>query len=179
MITAEKDMVTFVAKDGREVTIRPAEPRDAREITTAVEEIIKAGEFIQKDAPKTVEEEQKFIESVSKQGHMYVVAEVEGEVVGIARVLRGEIRMKRHSGLFRTWLISKVQGMGIGKQLMDYTLKWCKENDMHKLSLTVFTSNEVAYKLYEKVGFKTEGVMKEQAYINGKYVDEVYMSVFF
>ncbi|TYR79989.1 GNAT family N-acetyltransferase [Priestia megaterium] len=179
MITAEKNVVVFEAKDGRKVTIRPAEVEDAKQITTAVEEIIAAGEFIQKDEPKTVEEEQQFIREVAEKNHMYVVAEVEGEVVGIARVLRGEIQMKRHTGLFRTWLVSKVQGMGIGKQLMNYTLKWSKENHLHKLSLTVFASNEVAYKLYEKVGFKQEGILKEQAFINNEYVDEIYMSIFF
>src|SRR6478735_2007739 len=127
MITAEKNIVKFKAKDGREVTIRPAQASDAEHITTAVREIIEAGEFIQKDEPRTVQEEQDFIASVEKNNHMYVVAEVVGEVLGIARVLRGEIKMKRHTGLFRTWLISKAQGMGIGKQFMNYTLNWCKE----------------------------------------------------
>ncbi|CAH0277363.1 MULTISPECIES: GNAT family N-acetyltransferase [Priestia] len=179
MITAEKNIVKFKAKDGREVTIRPAQASDAEHITTAVREIIEAGEFIQKDEPRTVEEEQDFIALVEKNNHMYVVAEVEGEVLGIARVLRGEIKMKRHTGLFRTWLISKAQGMGIGKQFMNYTLNWCKENHLHKLSLTVFASNKVAYELYKKVGFEQEGVMKEQAYFNNEYVDEIYMSIFF
>ncbi|MGE1196323.1 N-acetyltransferase family protein [Priestia megaterium] len=179
MITAEKNIVKFKAKDGREVTIRPAQASDAEHITTAVREIIEAEEFIQKDEPRTVEEEQDFIALVEKNNHMYVVAEVEGEVLGIARVLRGEIKMKRHTGLFRTWLISKAQGMGIGKQFMNYTLNWCKENHLHKLSLTVFASNKVAYELYKKVGFEQEGVMKEQAYFNNEYVDEIYMSIFF
>ncbi|MDW4508590.1 GNAT family N-acetyltransferase [Priestia megaterium] len=179
MITAEKNIVKFKAKDGREVTIRPAQASDAEHITTAVREIIEAGEFIQKDEPRTVEEEQDFIALVEKNNHMYVVAEVEGEVLGIARVLRGEIKMKSHTGLFRTWLISKAQGMGIGKQFMNYTLNWCKENHLHKLSLTVFASNKVAYELYKKVGFEQEGVMKEQAYFNNEYVDEIYMSIFF
>ncbi|AKO92083.1 GNAT family N-acetyltransferase [Priestia filamentosa] len=179
MITAEKNIVKFKAKDGREVTIRPAQASDAEHITTAVREIIEAGEFIQKDEPRTIQEEQNFIAEVEQNNHMYVVAEVEGEVLGIARVLRGEIKMKRHTGLFRTWLISKAQGMGIGKQFMNYTLNWCIENNLHKLSLTVFASNEVAYQLYKKVGFEQEGIMKEQAYFHNEYVDEIYMSIFF
>ncbi len=178
-ITTKNPTVTFEAKNGKRVTIRPAIERDAQYITEAVREIINAGEFIQKDHPRTLEEEISFIEKVIEEGHMYVVAEVEGEIVGIARVLRGEIKMKRHTGLFRTWLVSKAQGMGIGKQFMEYTLNWCRANDLHKLSLTVFASNPVAKTLYEKVGFQEEGVFKEQAFINGQYVDEIYMSVFF
>jgi len=69
MITAEKNIVKFKAKDGREVTIRPAQASDAEHITTAVREIIEAGEFIQKDEPRTVQEEQDFIASVEKNNH--------------------------------------------------------------------------------------------------------------
>ncbi|WP_110112314.1 GNAT family N-acetyltransferase [Bacillus sp. CGMCC 1.16541] len=180
MLTIENnEVVTFEAKDGRTVTIRPAEAKDAVQITTAVKEIIEAGEFIQKDHPRSLEEEIEFINQVKENGHMYVVAEVEGTVVGIARVLRGEIQMKRHTGLFRTWLISKAQGMGIGKQFMEYTLNWCKKNELRKLCLTVFASNPVAFELYKKMGFEEEGTYKEQAYINGEYVDEIFMSLFF
>lgn len=174
-----KEVVTFESKDGREVTIRPAEGKDAVQITTAVKEIIDAGEFIQKDQPRTLEEEIEFINHVKQNGHMYVVAEVEGKVVGIARVLRGEIHMKRHTGLFRTWIVSQAQGMGIGKQFMEYTLNWCRRNELRKLCLTVFASNPVAFELYKKVGFKEEGIYKEQAYINGEYIDEIFMSLFF
>lgn len=179
MTTMFMQTTTFEAKNGKMVTIRPAEERDAQQITTAVQEIIEAGQYIQKEAPREIEEEKAFIRSIVKKENMYVVAEVEGEVVGIARVLRGDLQMKHHTGMFRTWLIAKVQGMGIGKKLMEYTLEWCGEQKLHKLCLTVFASNPVAYELYKKAGFHEEGVMKEQACLNGEYVDEIFMAIFF
>ncbi|MDI5787956.1 GNAT family N-acetyltransferase [Bacillus licheniformis] len=69
--------------------------------------------------------------------------------------------MKRHTGLFRTWLHSKAQGLGIGREIMSYTLKWCRLHRLHKLCLTVFR-NEAALSLYKKSGFIVEGVQKEQ-----------------
>ncbi|MFC3884106.1 GNAT family N-acetyltransferase [Bacillus songklensis] len=179
MTTAMMQTVIFEAKNGKMVTIRPAQERDAEQITTAVQEIIEAGQYIQKEEPGTIEEEKRFIRSVEKKENMYVVAEVDGEVVGIARVLRGDLQMKHHTGMFRTWLISKAQGMGIGKRFMDYTLNWCREQKLHKLCLTVFASNPIAYELYKKAGFHEEGVMKEQANLNGEYVDEIFMAIFF
>ena len=179
MTTMTMQRMTFEAKNGKMVTIRPAEERDAEQITSAVQEIIEAGQYIQKEKPNTVEEEKIFIRCVEKKENMYVVAEVDSEVVGIARVLRGELQMKHHTGLFRTWLIAKAQGMGIGKKLMEYTLEWCREQRLHKLCLTVFASNPVAYELYKKAGFHEEGVMKEQARLNGEYVDEIFMAIFF
>lgn len=179
MTTMTMQRMTFETKNGKMVTIRPAEERDAQQITFAVQEIIEAGQYIQKEAPREVEEEKAFIRSIVKKENMYVVAEVDHEVVGIARVLRGDLQMKHHTGLFRTWLIAKAQGMGIGKKLMEYTLDWCREQRLHKLCLTVFASNPVAYELYKKAGFHEEGIMKEQAHLNGEYVDEIFMAIFF
>ncbi|CAG9623696.1 GNAT family N-acetyltransferase [Sutcliffiella rhizosphaerae] len=171
-------LLEFKAKDGSSVTLRPVEVKDAYDIVTAVASVVAAGEYIQKDVPHTVEEEMNFIHDMKEKDNMYIGVERNGKVVGIGRVIRGEIIMKRHTGLFRTWLSEEVQGLGIGKQIMAYTDKWCEQH-IRKLSLTVFSTNQVAYQLYRKYGFHEEGNQREQAYINGEYVDEIWMAKFF
>ncbi|KPB06610.1 GNAT family N-acetyltransferase [Bacillus sp. CHD6a] len=168
----------FTAKDESSVILRPVEESDAGDIVTAVESIIAAGQYIQKDVPRTCEEEKLFIRDMKKKENMYIGVERNGKVIGIARVIRGEIQMKRHTGLFRTWLAEEAQGLGIGKKIMDYTDMWCEQH-IRKLSLTVFSSNQVAYHLYKKYGFHEEGNQKEQAFINGEYVDEIWMAKFY
>ncbi|QFT89336.1 putative acetyltransferase YhhY [Bacillus sp. THAF10] len=168
----------FTAKDGSTVILRPVEENDAFDIVKAVESIIAAGEYIQKDVPRSVEEEKDFIKEMKAKENMYIGVERNEKVVGIGRVIRGEIRMKRHTGLFRTWLSEEAQGLGIGKKIMDYTDMWC-EHHIRKLSLTVFSSNQIAYQLYKKYGFHEEGNQKEQAFINGEYVDEIWMAKFY
>jgi L-amino acid N-acyltransferase YncA len=41
------------------------------------------------------------------------------------------------------------------------------------------SSNEIAYQLYKKYGFHEEGNQKEQAFIKGEYVDELWMAKFY
>lgn len=41
------------------------------------------------------------------------------------------------------------------------------------------TNNKVAIKLYEKTGFKIEGVKEKASVVDGKYVDEYYMARLF
>jgi RimJ/RimL family protein N-acetyltransferase len=168
----------FTAKDGSTVILRPVEEKDAADIVTAVESIISAGEYIQKDVPRSMEEEKAFIREMKEKDNMYIGVERQERVVGIARVIRGEIQMKRHTGLFRTWLADEAQSLGIGKKIMDYTDMWCEQH-IRKLSLTVFSSNQIAYQLYKKYGFHEEGNQKEQAFINGEYVDELWMAKFY
>jgi RimJ/RimL family protein N-acetyltransferase len=169
----------FTSKTGESVILRPVEERDAESIVSAVELIIKSGSYIQKEAARTIQDEIKFIKHMVLQDNMYVAVEINHQIVGIARVIRGELEMKRHIGLFRTWLVEVAQGKGIGTELINYTIEWCKIHKLHKLCLTVFASNGLAHKLYERFGFVQEGIQKEQVKINGKYDDEVFMAYFF
>lgn len=169
----------FTAKNGEKVLLRPVLKEDAEQIINAVEQIINSGAYIQKESPRSVKEEENFIKRMKELDNMYIAAVINDKIVGIARVIRGELEMKRHTGLFRTWLVNSAQGRGIGSKMMTYTMKWCQIHQLHKLCLTVFASNDSAHKLYERYGFIQEGVQKEQVKINGNYDDEIFMAYFF
>lgn len=178
--TSQRKLIMNIdAKDGTKVTLRPAEKDDAFDIITNVEEIIQEGKYIQKEKVRTIEEEQAFIQEMIEKDNMYTAVVIHGHVVGIARLVRGELNMKRHTALFRTWLSKEAQGKGLGNIIMDYTIQWGKLHQLHKICLTVFASNKVAKRLYEKYGFVTEGVQKEQVYIDGEYDDEIFMGYFY
>ncbi|UCZ55275.1 GNAT family N-acetyltransferase [Bacillus shivajii] len=177
--TKERLVMNFTAKDGTEVTLRPAVKDDAFDIITNVQDIIQQGRYIQKEKVRTIEEEQSFIQEMIEKDNMYVAVDIGGHVVGIARLIRGDLKMKRHTALFRTWLSKDAQGKGLGKKIMEYTLEWGRIHQLHKICLTVFAENKVAKQLYERYGFVTEGVQREQIYIDGKYDDEIFMAYFY
>ncbi|MCM3719601.1 GNAT family N-acetyltransferase [Fictibacillus phosphorivorans] len=170
---------SFQAKNSETIRLRPVEEKDAQDIIKHVETIIQAGRYLQKEKPRSLEEEIKFIQEVRLKNNMYTAVERNGKVVGIARVIKGELIMKSHTGIFRTWIHPDSQGLGIGKQVMNYTLEWGRTNQLHKLWLTVFSGNEKAVKVYEKSGFIIEGRQKNQAFIDGKFEDEIFMAYFF
>ncbi|SDY58607.1 Protein N-acetyltransferase, RimJ/RimL family [Evansella caseinilytica] len=164
---------------GSKVFLRPAVKEDAFDIIENVEEIIQKGRYLQKERVRTIEEEQAFIEEMKQKDNMYTAVEVDGRVVGIARLIRGELKMKRHTAFFRTWLSNSAQGIGLGNKMMDYTIHWGKLHGLHKICLTVFAANKIARQLYEKYGFVVEGVQKQQVYFNGEYDDEIMMAYFY
>ncbi|OOE10797.1 GNAT family N-acetyltransferase [Fictibacillus arsenicus] len=170
---------SFEAKNGETIILRPVDENDAQDIIKHVETIVKAGRYLQKEEPRTLEEEKNFINETRLKGNMYTAVERKGKVVGIARVLKGELEMKKHTGIFRTWIHPDSQGLGIGKQVMNYTLRWGRAINLHKLWLTVFSGNEKAVLVYEKSGFIIEGRQKNQAIIDGEFEDEIFMAYFF
>ena len=70
------------------------------------------------------------------------------------------------------------RGKGYGKEALLLALKWAfEEKHVERVTLDHFTGNEIAGSLYEKVGFKREGVMRHGGKKNGKYVDLHLMSI--
>lgn len=51
------------------------------------------------------------------------------------------------------------------------------ELKLHKIFLRVLADNQAAIKCYEKAGFSYEGTAKEMVYLDGSYVDVVFMSI--
>jgi RimJ/RimL family protein N-acetyltransferase len=50
--------------------------------------------------------------------------------------------------------------------------------NLNKISLEVIKDNSNAMKLYKKIGFTKEGVLKNHYYFNGSYIDIIRMSLF-
>ncbi|WP_309247700.1 GNAT family N-acetyltransferase [Priestia flexa] len=61
-------------------------------------------------------------------------------------------------------------------QLFQQLEEWAKEQQIHRLELTVVVENVIAIHLYKKIGFQIEGTKKHSLRINGQYVDEYIMS---
>jgi RimJ/RimL family protein N-acetyltransferase len=51
------------------------------------------------------------------------------------------------------------------------------ECGLNKVSMEVLEHNQPARRLYERVGFKHEGVKREEIYRNGRYIDSIMLSM--
>jgi RimJ/RimL family protein N-acetyltransferase len=68
---------------------------------------------------------------------------------------------------------------GYGTDAMRVLIKFIFENmNIRKIKLNVFSFNVRAQKCYEKCGFKVEGILKDELFKDGKYYDEIIMSLF-
>ena len=70
-------------------------------------------------------------------------------------------------------------GKGLGVQMMNTIIDIAKERKIVRLELSVGQQNEPAIKLYKKVGFEEEGILKNYTYLKkeNKYINEVLMSL--
>ena len=67
---------------------------------------------------------------------------------------------------------------GIGTHVVRSLVEFAfRDLNLHRVSLHVFASNRRAIRVYEKAGFRREGVMRQAAHVDGSYVDLVIMGI--
>jgi RimJ/RimL family protein N-acetyltransferase len=71
-----------------------------------------------------------------------------------------------------------ARGRGIGMAATVRLLEiGFRELDLHRICLHVFATNEAARRLYERVGFRIEGVLREAAWLEPEWVDVLLMAI--
>lgn len=102
----------------------------------------------------------------------------EGRVVGWCDIRRLENPRMRHRGSLGMGLLPEFRGFGIGARLMKAALARARAAGFEKVELQVYTSNRRALALYERMGFKREGLIKRYRKIGTRYFDCVCMAKF-
>jgi len=67
---------------------------------------------------------------------------------------------------------------GFGTEALRLLLRFAFEDlNLERVYLHAFATNAVAIRVYEKVGFAREGVLRRAAYVSGSYVDVIVMGI--
>jgi phosphinothricin acetyltransferase len=67
------------------------------------------------------------------------------------------------------------RGKGVGRVLLEKLVELGRQHGFHKLVLSAFPFNAGGMALYEKLGFGTVGIYREQGQLDGKWVDTIIM----
>ncbi|MCY6369478.1 GNAT family N-acetyltransferase [Clostridium ganghwense] len=133
-----------------------------------------AGEF-----GRTIEQEREFIKNtLEKDNALFIIAEINGKIVGNLNFSGGPRPRNAHVGEFGVSVLKKYWGNGIGEELIKYLIEWSKKSGtIRKINLRVRTDNTRGINLYKKLGFLEEGTLKRDFFINGKFYDSVSMGL--
>ncbi|XAW87645.1 spermidine N1-acetyltransferase [Vibrio sp. CDRSL-10 TSBA] len=100
----------------------------------------------------------------------FVVENEQKELVGLVELI--EIDYIHRSGEFQIIITPQHQGRGFARTLIHKALDYSFTIlNLHKVYLHVAIDNEKAVHLYQSCGFKEEGHLVEEFFINGAYRD--------
>lgn len=99
--------------------------------------------------------------------------EVAREAVGGVGVIAGK-DVSRHTGEIGYWLGEAFWGQGITTAAIGGFLPWAAEAfGLRRFFAEVFESNPASMRVLEKCGFTREGVLRQHAFKDGRYLDEI------
>lgn len=110
---------------------------------------------------------------------LFVLFDSEGKRFGMVGL--GDIDHKNQKAEFGRFLIGdpQMRGRGYGKLALEKIIKFgFDELNLRKIYLRVFADNDAAVCLYEKVGFRREGLLKDDHFSAGRWRDVLLMAVF-
>ncbi|WEK04185.1 MAG: GNAT family N-acetyltransferase [Candidatus Devosia phytovorans] len=91
-------------------------------------------------------------------------------IVGLSR---SDNPKEQHRGwLIQVYARPALRGTGMARRLIETAIENAREWGMLQIHLGVWTENEPALRLYQKLGFATYGTEPRYLFVNGRYVDE-------
>jgi len=161
------------------MNIRKINQNEAEEFLVLCKKLDKETDFLllkPGERKITVEEQREKIEQfLETENKNIFVAENDDKLIGYLIANGGKFKRNWSSIYLVIAILQDYTGQGIGTKLLQRVEEWARENNFHRLELTVMAHNEPAVNLYQKMGFVIEGRKKEGLYVNGEYIDEYYM----
>jgi RimJ/RimL family protein N-acetyltransferase len=161
--------------------VRPADPSDAEALTRLAEEVSAEPEgwLISANGEwRSVGDERRYLKALRRYPNAAVVVaeRSDGEIVGRLSLARDTHPASAHVADLGLMVAKDARGNGVGRALMSEAVEWSRGSGIRKLELHVFPWNAPAIRLYERSGFKREGLRKGQYLRSGEEVDAILMA---
>ena len=115
--------------------------------------------------------------STNDERQLKLVALYQGEVIGNLGLEQFSRVRRAHCANLGMGVAVAWQGKGVGSMLLaaalDVADNWM---NLRRVELTVYADNEAAIGLYRKCGFETEGLLRDYAVRDGRWVDTLAMA---
>lgn len=161
--------------------IRPAQPEDAAAIVGIFNPIIESGKYTVFDTPFTVEAEREYIASFPARGIFHVaVRQDDQNIVGFQSMepFANYTHAFDHVGVIGTYVDLVERRQGIAGRLFAATFEAAKQKGYEKIFTFIRADNPAALATYQRQGFQIVGTARQQARVNGSYVDEIMVEKF-
>jgi RimJ/RimL family protein N-acetyltransferase len=165
-------------KGGRTATLDWLEEDDLPELVEALNSVIREDQFLLVNTVITgMEEEREWFERSTKAGMHYLAARVDGKVVGGASIhpFTGK---RSHVAEFGIFIRDGYRNMGLGTELTKTFIEIARKSRFEIIQLSVYTTNERAFHVYQKCGFKECGKLtRDVKFADGTYSDRILMEL--
>ncbi|MDD5110668.1 MAG: GNAT family protein [Patescibacteria group bacterium] len=128
--------------------------------------------------PPTLQEERKYIQEQNRKrdNAQWIIMTTDGAMIGTVGLTIYPVHRRAVYGIFigdpRYW------GQGLGTEAGRLAVAFAfRRLRLHRIELRVYAYNIRGMKSYKKIGFRTEGRLRDHLYRDGTYHDEIVMGI--
>ncbi len=161
------------------VVVRRARPADAAALVELAEAVAAEPEewLVAEGSWRTAGEERRYLRTLARYPHAAVlVAEADDRVVARLSIARDPHPASAHVADLGLMVAADQRRRGVGTALLEAAVGWARDSGVRKLELHVFPHNEPAIALYERFGFRPEGVRTGHYRRGDRFLDAVLMA---
>ena len=162
--------------------IREAEIEDGEKLLSVLKTLDSETKFMlfEPDERKTtVEEQQEIIQRFKSSPSKIMLLSLDeksDEIMGFTLGIGNELQRNKYTLYCVIGILQRYTGNGVGRNLLRNLEEWATEAGFHRLELTVMEHNERGKRLYQNLGFQSEGIRRDSLKVDGKFINEIYMS---
>jgi RimJ/RimL family protein N-acetyltransferase len=124
------------------------------------------------------QERQVLAEYAAAENSVFLMAEVEGKIVGMLNCQGGKRKATRHAVTLGLSVRKEYRNQGVGGKLMEQAVAWAKGTGVvTRIELAVYARNARAIHLYERFGFVVEGQRQRAVRHGDVYLDDLIMAL--
>jgi len=120
-----------------------------------------------------------FVKAGIGQGHVQLVALAQERLIGWCDILPIPRGSTRHVGVLGLGVLREFRGQGIGPALLEAAIDRARLSGMTRIQLDVREDNLPAIALYERFGFRREGLKRNAVRVDGEYGNVIFMALLF
>jgi RimJ/RimL family protein N-acetyltransferase len=170
----------LVLPDGRRVTIRGAVPDDAPALIECLKRVGGESSYLtfgpEGRGFDEVKQRAVLAEAHAKDNALALVALDGDRIVGNLLFEGGDRPRIRHGGELGISVLQAYGGKGVGRAMLEALIAWAEGSGVvRKLDLRVRSDNLAAIRLYERLGWKVEGLITRDLCIDDVFHDALYM----
>jgi len=170
---------TIITKSGKTLTVRLPEQADLDQVLTYINDLIAEDTYIiMSGEPVTELEENSYLTTLLKeisQKQAVAFYVFDGDKLVANGQIKKRVRRLSHIGDFGITVAKEYRQYGVGSQLMAILLEEAKAIGVKIVTLEVFSNNERACHVYQKMGFTEFGVLPKSVVHRGETINLIQM----
>lgn len=174
----KKGMSKSMNVKGKKVLLRAMELEDMEFLRNMINDEDMEHNVIGWSFPVSRYEQQKWFENtIQNKNNIRFIVETEGKSIGLATLT--SIDWKNRKACHGIKLFSdNIKGKGYGTDTVMTIMKYAfEELQLNRLYGSILEYNTASRRLYEKCGWKEEGIERKSIFKNNQYHDEIVLGV--